>query len=206
MAEQKYWKKFMTKNLKISLIVLVMLIGIYLINIRSQGKLKSTYTAIFTDDPEDIFKFLIQNGKEAIELARVDTMWRISGNDTLEVKSQSMDNLFDKVLKVNRGTIISENQDNYGKYSVDDSTGTHLAVIDSKGETIGYYVFGRSNSDYSRSYVLVGSDPKVYLADQNVTYMLQTRPTYWGEKPKEEVPIPPQTPAGITTTDTTNSN
>jgi len=206
MAEQKYWKKFMTKNLKISLIVLVMLIGIYLINIRSQSKLKSTYTAIFIDDPENIFKFLIQNGKEAIELARVDTMWRISGNDTLEVKSQSMDNLFDKVLKVNRGTIISENKDNYGKYSVDDSTGAHLAVIDSKGETIGYYVFGRSNSDYSRSYVLVGSDPKVYLADQNVTYMLQTRPTYWGEKPKEEVPIPPQTPAGITTTDTTNSN
>ena len=196
----------MTKNLKISLIVLVMLIGIYLINIRSQSKLKSTYTAIFIDDPENIFKFLIQNGKEAIELARVDTMWRISGNDTLEVKSQSMDNLFDKVLKVNRGTIISENKDNYGKYSVDDSTGAHLAVIDSKGETIGYYVFGRSNSDYSRSYVLVGSDPKVYLADQNVTYMLQTRPTYWGEKPKEEVPIPPQTPAGITTTDTTNSN
>ena len=196
----------MTKNLKISLTVLVVLIGIYLINIRSQGKLKSTYTAIFTEDPEDIFKFLIQNGKEAIELARIDTMWRISGNDTLEVKSQSMDNLFDKVLKVNRGTIISENQDNYGKYSVDDSTGTHLAVIDSKGETIGYYVFGRSNSDYSRSYVLIGSDPKVYLADQNVTYMLQTRPTYWGEKPKEEVPIPPSTPAGITTTDTTNSN
>ena len=196
----------MTKNLKISLIVLVILIGIYLINIRSQSKLKSTYTAIFIDDPENIFKFLIQNGKEAIELARVDTMWRISGNDTLEVKSQSMDNLFDKVLKVNRGTIISENQNNYEKYSVDDSTGTHLAVIDSKGETIGYYVFGRSNSDYSRSYVLVGSDPKVYLADQNVTYMLQTRPTYWGEKPKEEVPIPPQTPAGITTTDTTNSN
>ena len=196
----------MTKNLKISLTVLVVLIGIYLINIRSQGKLKSTYTAIFTEDPEDIFKFLIQNGKEAIELARIDTMWRISGNDTLEVKSQSMDNLFDKVLKVNRGTIISENQDNYGKYSVDDSTGTHLAVIDSKGETIGYYVFGRSNSDYSRSYVLIGSDPKVYLADQNVTYMLQTRPTYWGEKPKEEDPIPPLTPAGITTTDTTNSN
>ena len=89
----------MTKNLKISLTVLVVLIGIYLINIRSQGKLKSTYTAIFTEDPEDIFKFLIQNGKEAIELARIDTMWRISGNDTLEVKSQSMDNLFDKVLK-----------------------------------------------------------------------------------------------------------
>ena len=181
----------MTKNFQIALIILVVLIGIFFFNKNSQSKLETVSEAIFVDDIEDIFKFLIQNGEEAIELARVDTMWRISGNDTLEVKSRSIDNLFDKVLRVNRGTIISENPEKYEKYSVDDSTGTHLAVIDSKGEIIGYYIFGRSKSDYSRSYVRVGSDSKVYLADQNVTYMLQTRPTYWGEKPKEEVPPRP---------------
>ena len=182
----------MTKNLKIALIVLVVFIGIFLFNKNSQSKLESTSEAIFTNDPEDIFKFLIQKGEEAIELHRVDTLWRISGNDTLEVKSRSIDNIFDKVLHVNQGTIISENPDKYGKYSVDDSTGTHLAVINSKGETVGYYVFGRSKSDYSRSYIRVGNDPNVYLADQNVTYMLSTRATYWGEKPKEEVTSPPQ--------------
>ncbi len=189
----------MTKNVQIALIVLVMLVGIYFLNKSSQAKFESTSEAIFNDEPEDIFKFLIQQGQEAIELSRVDTLWRISGNDTLEVQSRSMDNLFDKVLKVNRGTIISENPEKYGKYSVDDSTGTHLAVINSKGKTVGYYVFGRSKSDYSRSYVRVGSDPKVYLADQNVTYMLQTRPTYWGEKPKEEVLPPVDIPADPTT-------
>ena len=189
----------MTKNVKIALIILVILVGIYFLNKSSQTKFESMSEAIFYDEPEDIFKFLIQQGQEAIELSRVDTLWRISGNDTLEVKSQSMDNLFDKVLKVNRGTIISENPQKYEKYSVDDSSGTHLAVINSKGETVGYYVFGRSKSDYSRSYVRVGSDPKVYLADQNVTYMLQTRPTYWGEKPKEEVLPPADIPVDTTT-------
>jgi len=181
----------MTKHLKISLIVLVALIGIYFLNIRSQGKLESTSTAIFKDDPEDIFKILIQKGEEAIELARVDTIWKISGNDTLIAKPRSIEDLFNKILKVNRGTIISENPDKYEKYSLDDSTGTHLAVINSKGETVGYYVFGRSKSDYSRSYVRVGDNPTVYLADQNVIYMLSTRETYWGEKPKEEIPPPP---------------
>tara|TARA_B100000315_G_scaffold182363_1_gene171216 strand:+ start:183 stop:758 length:576 start_codon:yes stop_codon:yes gene_type:complete len=181
----------MAKNLKIPLIVLVALIGIYLLIIRSQAKHESTSTAIFTDSPEDLFKIIIQQGEEAIELARVDTMWKISGNDTLVTKPSSIGNLFDKVLKVNRGTIISENPEKYGKYSVDDSTGTHLAVINSKGNTVAYYVFGRSKSDYSRSYVRIGDDPKVYLADQNITYMLTTRETYWGEKPKEEVPAPP---------------
>ena len=198
----------MTKNLQIALLVFVVLIGLFLLNKNSQSKLESVSEAIFTHDPEDIFKFLIQNGEEAIELVRVDTLWRISGNDTLEVKSRSIDNIFDKVLKVNRGTIISENSGKYGKYSVDDSAGTHLAVIGSKGETVGYYIFGRSKSDYSRSYVRVGDDPKVYLADQNVTYLLSTRVTYWGEKAKEEIspptlPIPADTSA--TTTNTINN-
>lgn len=192
----------MAKNLQIALIVLIVFVGLYLLNKSSQSKHNSSTEAIFTNDPEDIFKFLIQNGEEAIELARVDTLWRISGNDTLEVKPRSMDNMFDKVLKVNRGTIISENPGKYGKYSVDDSTGTHLAVIDSKGETVGYFVFGRSKSDYSRSYIRVGSDPNVYLADQNVTYMLSTKETYWGEKPKEE--ISPPTPISTDTSAATN--
>ena len=193
----------MTKNFKISLIVLVVLTGVYFLNIRSQGKLESTSTAIFTYDPEDVFKILIQMGEEAVELARVDTLWRISGNDTLVTKPRSIENLFDKVLKVNRGTIISENPEKYDKYFVDDSTGTHLAVINSEGKTVGYYVFGRSKSDYSRSYIRIGDDPKVYLVDQNVIYMLATRETYWGEKPKEDVPPPP--PEDIPA-DTTISN
>ena len=81
----------MTKNLQISIIVLVVLIGIFLLNKNSQLKFDSTTEAIFTDNPEDIFKFLIQNGEEAIELSRVDTLWSISGNDTLEIKSRAMD-------------------------------------------------------------------------------------------------------------------
>ena len=181
--------------------MLVVLVGIYLLNIRSQGKLNSSNLAIFTEDPKNILKVLIQQGEEAIELAHVDTVWKISGNDTLIVKPRAIESLFNKVLKVNRGTIISENPNNYGKYSLDDSTGTHLALINSKDETVGYYIFGRSTSDYSRSYVRVDDDPKVYLADQNVLYMLSTRETYWGEKLKEDV-LTPQ--VGIPA-DTTNN-
>ena len=180
----------MTNGFKILLFTLVILVGIYLLNIRTQSNLTSTSTSIFTNNLDDISKFLIQSNEEAIELVRIDTTWRISGNDTLVIKTRSMDNLFDKVLKVNRGTIISENSEKYNKYSVDDSTGIHLAVINSKDQTVGYYIFGRSNSDYSRSYVRVGDDPKVYLADENVIYMLSTKASYWGEKPKEDIPTP----------------
>jgi hypothetical protein len=58
----------MTKNFKIALIVLMVLTGVYLLNIRSQGKLESTSTAIFTDNLEDVFKVLIQTGEEAVDV------------------------------------------------------------------------------------------------------------------------------------------
>ena len=34
-------------------------------------------------------------------------------------------------------------------------------------------------------------NPNVYLTDQNVTYMLNTEATYWGEIPKENIDSPP---------------
>ena len=52
-----------------------------------------------------------------IELVKIDTIWKILDNDTLIIKQRSIDNLFDKVLTVNRGTIISENPKKYEKYS-----------------------------------------------------------------------------------------
>ena len=186
----------MTKNLKISLILLCILIGIYFINNKNQNNLITKSSAIFLDDPKDILKILIQKGDDAIELIRVDTTWKISGNDTLIIKTRSLDNFFDKVLTVKKETIISENPNKYEKFSVSDSLGTHLALINLKNETSAYYVFGRSKSDYSRSYVRIGENPKVYLTNQNVIYMLSTNETYWGEKPKEEIP-PPDSPSPL---------
>ena len=54
----------MTKNLQIALIVLVVLIGIFFLNKSSQSKLDSTSEAIFNDDHEDVFKFLIHMNKK----------------------------------------------------------------------------------------------------------------------------------------------
>ena len=189
----------MTKNFKIALIILCILVGYYFITNKNQNDLISKSTSIFSDDPNDIFKILIQKEDEAIELTRVDTTWKIAGNDTLIIKSRSLDNFFDIVLKINYETIISENPNKYDKYSISDSLGTHLALINSKGETSAYYVFGRSKSDYSRSYVRVGEDSKVYLTDQNIIYMLSTQISYWGEKLKEEILPPTSLPSNSET-------
>jgi hypothetical protein len=180
----------MTNNLKIALIVFGLLLILLIINNNKQNSFISQSNQIFEKNANDIQKILIQKNNEAIELIRIDTTWHISGNDSLMIKERSLESFFDRVLIVNRETLISGNPEKYDKFAISDSLGTHLALINSQNETIAYYVFGRSNTDYSRSYVRIGNDPNVYLTDQNVSYMLNTQETYWGEIPKENIEIP----------------
>jgi hypothetical protein len=142
-------------------------------------------------EADDVNRFLIQNKTDAIELSRQDSTWVISGNDTLVVKSQSIDNFLDKVLLVEMGTLVSKNPEKWSKYSVDDSTGTHLALIDVEGNTMEYAVFGRSKSDYARNYVRTHKDPQVHLTNESILHYLRTSSTYWGEAPKPEPEEPP---------------
>ncbi|MBT5077431.1 MAG: hypothetical protein HOM61_00785 [Candidatus Marinimicrobia bacterium] len=181
----------MTKNLKIALILLVVLAGVYFLNQRGQSQYSSQSSQLFSVNAESVSRFLIQNKTDAIELSREDSLWVISGNDTLVVKSQSIDNFLEKVLIVETGTLVSKNPEKWSKYSVDDSTGTHLALIDAEGNTMEYVVFGRSKSDYARNYVRTHKNPQVHLTNTSILHYLSTSPTYWGKVPKPEIESPP---------------
>ena len=179
----------MAKNLKFALIILLLFVGILFVSNNSQLKYKSSSEDIFSFEHNIINKLLIQNGSNAIEISKnSDSTWSISGNDTLTIKSQSIDNFFNKVLSLKKTTLISSNPNKYTKYSVDDSSGTHLAIINSDGESIGHYIFGRSRSDFSRNYIRIGHDPNVYLTNQNIIHLISTNETYWGEIIKVELP------------------
>ena len=64
-----------------------------------------------------------------------------------------VDDLFEKVLEVKRTTIRSKKESNWVNYSVDDSSGTHLALIDANDNTVSYIVFGRSKTDWAHNIV-----------------------------------------------------
>ena len=182
----------MIKDFKWLFITLVLLIFTYLMIERSQSKLSTNSLSVFSVNPKQVKRFLIQNKSDAIELSRVDSVWSISGNDSLVVKLQAIDSFLNNVLSLEKSTLISKNTDKWSKYSVDDSTGTHLAIIDSLGNTIEYAIFGRSKSDFSRNYVRTHKDPKVYLTNSSILHLLNTSYNYWGESfiPKEEVAPP----------------
>ena len=104
------------------------------------------------------------------------------GHDSLTLKDNIIQTFFNRVLTLESERIMTQKKENWIKYNIDDSTGTHLALIGMDDNTIDYLVFGRSNSDYSRCYVRKNKSDNVYLVNQNIIYILQTNPNYWGEK------------------------
>jgi hypothetical protein len=175
-------------KLKIGIAALIILVGLFFINQNNQKSYTSQSTSLFSISENDIKKILIQANQEAVELIKVDTTWSISGNDTLVVKDRSISQFFDKVLNLKLETLMTTKQEKWETYNISDSLGTHLALVGWNDETVGYYVFGRSNSDYARCYVRTDQSSDVYLTNENIVYSLQTSPTYWGEKPVENIP------------------
>ena len=182
----------MNNKLIIGLCFLSILIVLYIFNLGQQKDYQSTSSKLFNIEKEQIKKILIQSQGEAIELLRIDTTWAISGHDSLIIKQNLLNSFFDRVLTLASENIMTTNTTKWYTYNVDDSTGTHLALVDFNDNTIGYYVFGRSTSDYTRCYVRTKESSNVYLANQNVMYNLQTKPQYWGEVEKVELPEVPQ--------------
>ncbi len=178
----------MNNRLKIGVGALVILIGLFFLNQKNQENYTSQSTNLFSISKDDVKKILIQSNQEAIELIKIDTTWSISGNDTLIVKERAITQFFDQVLNVKIETLMTTKQEKWNTYNVSDSIGTHLALVGWDDQTVGYYVFGSSSSDYARCYVRTDQSSDVYLTNENVVYSLQTSPTYWGEKPVENIP------------------
>ena len=93
-----------------------------------------------TAQKDDIKKILIQSGSDAIELMRKDSSWVITGIDTLVIKEKSISNFFDNFLTLETQTLMTQKQEKWSTYSVDDSTGTHVALVNWNDETVGYFV------------------------------------------------------------------
>ena len=171
------------RNMKLWIAVIAILVVGAVYVQYSKGRYTASSEGVFSAEREEIQKVLIRTGDKSLELVNMGGEWRIAGNDTLVVRQDRLDALFNKALAVKRTTLMTEKAEKWGTYSVDDSTGTHLALVDPGGGTLSEVVFGRSMSDWSKSYVRLKPAPAVYLTDHNVMYYLSTEATFWGEKP-----------------------
>ena len=77
------------------------------------------------------------------------------------------------------------------KFGVDDSLGRHLKIFDVNDNQIMHYIFGNSGQDYQHNYIREAKSNDIYRTNDNVWWLLNTSPTYWGKKapkPAEEEP------------------
>ena len=173
-------------NLKWIAIALGVLVALYLITQMQQSGLQTQSDAVFPENQGAIQTIELWTKDDTIKIEREGDGWAIAGHDTLDMRPNRMDTFFDKALKVKKETLISKNPEKWTKYSIDDSSGTHVKLVDASGSEMVHVVFGRSSSDWSHNYVRTTGVDEVYLTDSSVMHMLYPRATYWGEKPKVE--------------------
>ena len=171
-------------NLKWIAAVLGVLVALYMLTQMQQRGLETRSDAVFPQDQDAIQTLELWTQDDTLKIEREGEGWKIAGHDTLEIRPDRMDTFFDKALKVKKETLVSTNPEKWAKYSVDDSTGTHVKLLNASDNTLVYAVFGRSTSDWSHNYVRVEGEDGVYLTDASVMHMMYPRATYWGEKPK----------------------
>ena len=178
----------MGKGMKRLFVVLGILVILFGINQMQQSGRGSSSDYVFNLERDNIFSFNITKGEEAITLQFNGESWAIKGNDTLVVKENTMNSFFSNILEVKRTSLVSKNSAKWEKFNVSDTTGTRLVLIDHNGKTLGQVIVGRSNAEWSSSNIRVGDEQEVYQTNENISWQLNTSPTYWGEVPPTPEP------------------
>ena len=173
----------MTRNMKILLAILGVIVILYFISQSGQKKHQAQSNDVFSIVMEEIYRFDVQKDSLYIALQRKDTTWQITGNDSLLIQANRINDVENKVLTIKRESVVSKKPSKWKSFNVDDSLGTKITFYGFNDEVLGEAIFGRSKSDWQRSYVrLIGGD-NVYMTNDNVINSLQMRPTFWGKKP-----------------------
>lgn len=170
-------------------IVLAALVVIYLYTKLQEARYTTPSDNVFDIQPNEVSRFIIQEGDQRIELVRYDTLWVAAGYEERKVRQWRLDSFFNTVLGVERESMISDNPDKWATYGVDDSTGRRLLVYDLGGALAADLVVGRSSANWQSSYVREAGRDQVYLTTKSIHHALSADTTFWLEplpEPEEE--------------------
>ena len=173
---------------RIWIIGLVSLLILFSLSQFKQNSLDTRSDQIFNIDKSDIFGINIHQGIDSLSLSFNGDNWSIINHDSLQVKDNTLNGFFDKLLNLKRTSLVSKNPLKWDKFMVGDSTGTHLVFLDYNGESLGSIIVGRSNAEWSSSNVRIENEIEVYQTNENVSWQLNTSPTHWGEVPTPAEP------------------
>ena len=178
----------MTDSIKYSLGALGLIFILFLYNRSSQTSFEMDGQVIFSGSEADIFRIKLSEDEKKIELIKTDTTWSFPNNDSLVVKENQIDKIFDRLLKVEKEVLITSKEEKWEKFGVDDSLARHIQLFDENDNEILHYLFGNSGQDWQHNYTRKNGSPDVYRTNDNVYFLLNTNTTYWGKKPPDPKP------------------
>ena len=160
----------------------------FLYNQNSQKSYIAIGEAIFPGQRENVSRIVISEDDKLIELIRSDTTWIISQADSLLIKENQIDKVFDRLLLVEQEMLITSKEEKWEKFGVDDSLGRHLRIFDENDKELIHFVFGNSGQDYQHNYIREHKSSDVFRTNDNVYFLLNSNVTYWGKKPPKPEP------------------
>ena len=188
----------MNKSLQYLLIVFGVLLLLFFINQSQQSKYRIASEAIFHVEEDNIYRILFTDSNgDSLVLVKSDTSWYMPQADTLEMKDRQINQLFEKVINGTYDMIISKNPEKWNKFGVTDSSGKMVTLFDEDNTLLLSIIFSNKGQDYSHNFYRTVGENEVYRTTENIFYMINTKPTYWGSKPKKEetqnslVPVSP---------------
>ena len=173
----------MNKSLQYLLVVFVVLLLLFFINQNQQNKYKISSEKIFQLNEDEIHRILFEESGDSLVLVKSDTSWIMPQADSLDMKDRQINQFFEKIINGSYDMIMSNNPTKWNKFGVTDSSGKKVTLFREDNQLLTSVIFSNKGQDYSHNfYRTIGKD-EVYRTMENVFYMINVRPTYWGSKP-----------------------
>jgi hypothetical protein len=181
----------MNKSLQYLLVVFVFLLLLFFINQNQQNKYKISSELIFHVNEDEIHRILLEEAGDSLVLVKSDTSWFMPQADTLEMKDRQINQFFEKVINGTYDMIMSKNPNKWSKFGVTDSSGKKITLFSEENEILSSVIFSNKGQDYSHNFYRTIGANEVYRTTENVFYMINSKPTYWGSKPSPKEPDNP---------------
>jgi hypothetical protein len=181
----------MNKSLQYLLVVFIFLLLLFFINQNQQNKYKISSELIFHVNEDEIHRILLEEAGDSLVLVKSDTSWFMPQADTLEMKDRQINQFFEKVINGSYDMIMSKNPNKWSKFGVTDSSGKKITLFSEENEILSSVIFSNKGQDYSHNFYRTIGANEVYRTTENVFYMINSKPTYWGSKPSPKEPDNP---------------
>lgn len=176
----------MTDTIKYSIGALALIVVVFLYNQKNQNSHQISGQVIFSGQRDDVHRIVISEADKSVELIKIDSTWSLSNFDSMIVKENQVDKVFNKLLKVKEEMLITSKEEKWEKFGVDDSLGRHLKVYNKDDKEILHYIFGNSGQDYQHNFARMNKSSNVYRTNDNVYFLLNSSVTYWASEPAKE--------------------